>query len=88
VGLLCLLSYIFLYLRQAVSLFKVDRVQSTLFLALLFQQTLLNLSESTWLDIDNFCFTIMTAATVVIARSLVEHQRGNYGPAIKWPKSP
>ena len=88
VGLLCLLSYMFLYLRQSISLFKIDRAQSTLFLALLFQQTLLNLSESTWLDIDNFCFTIMTAATVVIARSLVEHKRGNYGPAIKWPKSP
>lgn len=88
VGLLCLLGYMFIYLRQSISLFRIDRAQSTLFLALLFQQTLLNLSESTWLDIDNFCFTVMTAATVVIARSLVEHKRGNYGPGIKWPKSP
>ena len=75
VGLFCLFGYMFVYLRQSLRLIRFDRIQATLFLALLFQQTLLNLTESTWLDLDNFCFTIMTAATVSLARALFEHQR-------------
>ena len=77
-GLACLLGYLSVYLRQAVRLFRVDRSQATLFLALLFYQALLNLSESTWLDLDNFCFTIMTVATVLLARAEVEYRRGRY----------
>ena len=75
VGLFCLFGYMLVYLRQCLRLIRFDRIQATLFLALLFQQTLLNLTESTWLDLDNFCFTIMTAATVLLARALFEHQR-------------
>lgn len=81
VGLMVLIGYILFYIRQSVSLFRIDRAQSVLFLALLFQQTLENLSESTWLDINNFCFTVMTAATFLMARALVEHERGTYGRA-------
>lgn len=80
VGLLCLLGYMFVFLRQSLALFRVDRAQATLFLALLFDQTLLNLSESTWLDIYNFCFSVMTVATFALARALVEHRKGTYGP--------
>jgi exopolysaccharide production protein ExoQ len=81
VGLALLFGYILAYLRQCLRLFRIDRAQATLFLALLFQQGFLNLSESTWLDIDNFCFTIMTVATVLIARALLESRRGGYAPA-------
>jgi exopolysaccharide production protein ExoQ len=81
VGLLCLVGYMFLYLRQSIELLRVDRAQGTLLLALLFQQTLLNLSESTWLDLDNFSFTIMTAATVALARALVEQRRATRAAA-------
>lgn len=80
VGLLCLFGYMFVFLRQSLKLFPVDRAQATLFLALLFYQTLLNLSESTWLDIYNFCFSVMTVATVALARALLEQRKGTYGP--------
>lgn len=72
VGLLCLFAYMFVFLRQSLRLIRIDRVQATLFLALLFQQTILNLTESTWLDLDNVSFTVMTAATVMLARALLE----------------
>lgn len=75
VGLLCLFGYMYVYLRQCLQLLRFDRAQAALFLALLFQQTILNLTESTWLNIDNFCYTVMTAATVLLARALFEHQR-------------
>lgn len=75
VGLFCLFGYMFVYLRQSLRLMRVDRAQAMLFLALLFQQTILNLTESTWLDLDNFCFTIMTVATVMLARALMESER-------------
>lgn len=81
VGLALLFGYILVYLRQCLRLFRIDRGQATLFLALLFQQAFLNLSESTWLDIDNFCFTIMTVATVLIARALLESRRGGHAAA-------
>lgn len=74
-GLMCALGYIFAYLWQCIRLFRFDRAQAVLFMAILFQQSLLNLSESTWLDLDNFCFTIMTVATALLARALYEHRR-------------
>jgi exopolysaccharide production protein ExoQ len=79
VGLICLFGYLYAYVRQCLALFRTDRAQATLFLALLFDQMFLNLSESTWLDQYNFCFSVMTVATMAIARGLLEKQRGNYG---------
>ncbi len=79
VGLLCLFGYIYAYVRQSLALFRLDRAQATLFLALLFYQMFLNLSESTWLDQYNFCFSVMTVATMALARGLLEQQRGTYG---------
>jgi exopolysaccharide production protein ExoQ len=78
-GLICLFGYIFAYVRQSLALFRLDRAQATLFLALLFYQMFLNLSEATWLDQYNFCFSVMTVATMAIARGLLEQQRGTYG---------
>lgn len=83
VGLVCLLGYMAVFLQQSVRLLRVDRAQATLFLALLFYQVLLNLSESTWLDLDNFCFTIMTVATVMLARAQVEHRRSRFAGRVR-----
>ncbi|HKS94694.1 MAG TPA: O-antigen ligase family protein [Terriglobia bacterium] len=76
-GLACLVAYIGAYILQCVRLYRFDRAQAALFLAFLFQQVLLNLSESTWLNVNNFCFTIMTVATVMISRALNEHSRAS-----------
>lgn len=90
VGVLCLLGYLLAYLRQCLRLMRTDRAQAVLFLALLFQQLLINLTESTWLDLDNFCFTVMTVATVMLARALLEQaavtpRSGAAVPAVRRP---
>ena len=88
-GLLCLFGYLLAYLRQCLQLLRTDRAQAVLFLALLFQQLLINLTESTWLDLDNFSFTVMTAATVMLARALLEQaavrRRSGTAAAVRRP---
>ncbi len=76
VGLICLICYLIVYIRQSLRLFKTDRAQGAFFLALFFQEAFTNLSESTWFSangIMNVC--IMTLATCALARSLQEQQR-------------
>lgn len=74
VGLLVLIGYLFVYLRQSLRLLQIDRVQAALFLALFLQQALVNLSESRWLSAQSVNFVIMTLATAALARSLLEHR--------------
>ena len=73
-GLICLLAYLFTYIRQALQLLEIDSNQSALYLALFFQQAITNLSESHWFVALNFDFVIMTVATMALARSLLEHR--------------
>lgn len=76
VGLICLFAYLFVFIRQSLQLFRVDRALGALYLALFFQQGFINLAESCWLNIDSeYIFGIMTLATLAMARSLVEQQR-------------
>ena len=73
VGLVCLLGYLAMWVRQSLELMKFDRSQGVLFLALFFQQAITNLSESTWLAINSaFAIGIMTLATFALARSRLE----------------
>jgi exopolysaccharide production protein ExoQ len=73
VGLLCLLGYLAMWVKQSLQLMKFDRSQGVLFLALFFQQAITNLSESTWLAINSaFAIAIMTLATFSLSRSLLE----------------
>ncbi len=75
VGLVCLLGYLAMWVRQSLELMKFDRSQGVLFLALFFQQAITNLSESTWLAINSaFAIGIMTLATFALARSRLELQ--------------
>ena len=46
VGLICLLGYLTVYVRQSLQLFRSDRPQGALYLALFFQQAMTNLSET------------------------------------------
>lgn len=70
----CLLAYVVKYLRQGLRLFATVRSQGALYLALLFQQMIANLSESRWFNVLNLEFVVMTIATVSMGRLLLQQQ--------------
>jgi exopolysaccharide production protein ExoQ len=73
VGLSCLLGYLAVYIKQSLSILRIDRAQAALYLALLFQQLVTNLTESNWLT-PSFNFLVLTLATVGLARALLEQR--------------
>lgn len=82
VGMICLIGYLAVYIRQALELLRSDRGQGALFLAIFFQQAIVNLSESCWLHLDSgFIFGIVTLATFALARALAEQNRANRAAA-------
>ncbi len=87
VGLGVLIAYVLVYVKQSLRLWKIDRPQATLFLALLFQQGLENLSEAEWLQVTTVNFLVMTLATCAMARALVDDKlRHLYAsPAVASP---
>lgn len=72
-GLIILLGYLFVYVRDSLQLMRIDRSQGVLFLGLFFQQAIINLSESCWLQVNSPAFIIMTIATFALARGKLEH---------------
>jgi exopolysaccharide production protein ExoQ len=72
VGMVCLIGYLFSYLAQALRVFGAERSQGALYLVLLIQQLIANLSESHWLNVLSVSFVIMTLATAGLARLLLE----------------
>jgi exopolysaccharide production protein ExoQ len=72
VGLLFLFGYLFIYVRQSLQLFKLDRPQAILFIGIFFQQAMINLSEATWMQIVSTSFIVMTIVTVALGRTLLE----------------
>src|SRR5262249_56806395 len=71
IGLILLLGYLVTYIRQALRLLRSNYAQAALYLALMFQQLLTNLSESHWLFIGHD-FIILTLATFGLARSRLD----------------
>jgi exopolysaccharide production protein ExoQ len=71
IGLLLLLGYLIGYIRQALTLLRVNYAQATFYLALMFQQLLTNLSESHWFILSHD-FVILTFATFGLARTLAD----------------
>lgn len=75
VGLICLLGYLLIYVRQSLHLFRADRPQGALYLALFFQQAMTNLSESCWFSpMGTLPIVIVTLSTCTLARALVDQQ--------------
>jgi O-antigen ligase len=75
-GLVCLLGFLIVYVRQSLRLMKIDRTQGILFLCLFFQQAIMNLSESTWFQANaGFTFMLVALATLCLGRSLREGQQ-------------
>jgi exopolysaccharide production protein ExoQ len=76
VGLICLLGYLTVYVRQSLQLFKTDRPEGALYLAIFFQQAMTNLSESCWFSpMGILPIFITTLATFTLAAALLDQQR-------------
>jgi O-antigen ligase len=76
VGLTVLFGYLIQFTRGALEVLHVDRAQGALFLGLFFQQAIINLSESCWLEINSGpILPIMTLATMALARTLQLQRR-------------
>jgi O-antigen ligase len=71
VGLLCLLAFLVFFVRQGLQLMPFDRGQAVLYLALLFQQMVDNLSESEWFSRTATC-SILLLAGACLSRALVD----------------
>lgn len=72
VGLCCLLGYLYVFVRDAIRLYRIDRTQGALFLVLFLQQTTINLTEPVWLNVLLAEFLLVTMATTCLARALAE----------------
>jgi exopolysaccharide production protein ExoQ len=70
-GLAGLAVFLISYARQGLELMRFDRSQAALYLALLFQQMVMNMSESEWFARDN-AFTIIILGITCMARELHE----------------
>jgi exopolysaccharide production protein ExoQ len=80
VGLIVLFGYLFVYVKQALQLLKIDRAQGALYLGLFFLQAIANLSEANWFTATSFEFVIMMISTGALARSLLDYRlRQIYG---------
>jgi O-antigen ligase len=76
VGLTVLFGYLVQFTRGALEVLRVDRAQGALFLGLFFQQAIINLSESCWLEINSGpSLPVMTLATMALARTLQLQRR-------------
>lgn len=86
VGLICLLGYLTLYIRQSLQLFRIDRPQGALYLALFFQQAMTNLSESCWFSpMGILPVFIMTLATCTLAAGVLDQQRSRALQSVAKP---
>jgi len=74
VGLVVLIGYIVTHVHQSLRLLGIDRNQGALFLALLFEQVITNLSESHWFSVLSVDFVLMTLASFALARALLEQR--------------
>ena len=74
VGLLLLLGYIVVFLRQSLELLRVDYAQAVLYLVLLFEELVVNLSGSDWFSFLSFGFALIILATFALARAMLDHR--------------
>jgi exopolysaccharide production protein ExoQ len=73
-GLLLLFGYLWTFIRQCLNLLKTNYSQAGLYLAMLLQQLLTNLSESHWLFLQ--CdFIMFTLATLCLARNSMDRDK-------------
>ena len=73
-GGICLVAFLVVYVRQGLRLLPTNPAASALFLALLFQQLVANLSEARWFSSLSVDFAIMTLASVAMSTDLLNQQ--------------
>jgi len=71
VGLVCLLVFLIWYIRQALQLMPTDRSQAALYVALLFQEMVINMSESDFFSRTS-TFAILLLAVTCLSRAGLE----------------
>lgn len=74
VGLACVALFLISYIRQALQLMRFNRAQAVMYLALLFEQMVANLSESEWFSRSTVCI-ILLLGTTCLSRELLEYRR-------------
>jgi O-antigen ligase len=75
VGLICLLGFLIFFVRHALLLMPFDRGQAVLYLALLFQQMVDNLSESEWFSRTATCTLLLLVSTCLSRARLEQNLR-------------
>lgn len=85
-GLICLLAYFIVYLRQGLELLLLERARGALYLALMFRQFLADMSESHWFSVTSIDFVIFTLATFSLARELLSRRKSSPNDAL--PRTP
>ncbi len=74
VGLLCLLGYIVVFLRQCLKLLRLDYTQAVLYLLLFFEALVVNLVSSDWFSFYSFGFVISVLLTFALARAALDRR--------------
>ncbi len=78
-GLVCLFLFLIEFIRQALQLMRTDRSQAALYLALLFQEMVINMSESDFFSRSS-TFAILALACTCMSRELREARLQPRGP--------
>lgn len=87
VGLMVLIGYMVTFMRQALALFRIDRQQGALYLAMFFMVAISNLSQSIWFS-GNIEFIVMLFATLALGRITLDNRREAAMRAAEPPPQP
>jgi exopolysaccharide production protein ExoQ len=82
VGLVCLLGYILVFLRQSLELLRVDYTQGVLYLLFLFQDLITNLTDATWFSFLSLDFALTVLVMFALARAALD-RRLSAAPAMR-----
>ncbi|MDP4302815.1 O-antigen ligase family protein [Leptothrix discophora] len=82
-GLLLLLAYLSLHVRDSLRLRRDEPSQADLYLAVFFQQAIGNLSETHWFAVQSVDLVVMTLASVALGRSLLALRLAQRVPAMR-----
>lgn len=85
-GLICVTCFLLWHIRQSLQLMKVDRSQATLFLAVLFQQMVINMSESEWFSRSSTS-AILMLSSFALSRAMLEVRRKRERSSPQLPRS-
>jgi exopolysaccharide production protein ExoQ len=86
-GLFVLMIFIVVYMRQGILLMRTDRSQAALYLGLLFQQLVMNMSESEWFARDNV-FAIIILGVMCLSRALYESRQQHTAASVRQAPAP